>query len=58
MDARFYRSQAALCRRIGRRMANERIARELIEIADEFAARAAFLAAEDAGEQATTAPEE
>ena len=43
MDAPFFRSQAALCRRIGRRFPDERIAAELIRMAEEFAARAATL---------------
>jgi hypothetical protein len=43
MDAHFYRAQAALCHRIGQRFPQERIAKELIELALEFEMRATEL---------------
>jgi hypothetical protein len=36
MDARFYRAQAELCRRIGEALPQERIAAEVIRLALEF----------------------
>jgi hypothetical protein len=36
MDARFYRAQAELCRRIGEALPQERIAAEVIKLALEF----------------------
>jgi hypothetical protein len=43
MDAHFYRSQAALCQRIGQRFPDERIAQELAALAREFQVKATEL---------------